>query len=231
MLVARSGPELENVARELSSAHRIRAWPIPTDLSLPGASATLVDRLERESLTIDFLVNNAGLGASGPFAVSDPRRIDEMLYVNMVAPTQLTRAILPGMLERRRGRILNVASTAAFQPGPFMAVYYATKAYVLSFSEALASEVGGSGVTVTTLCPGPTRTGFGVEAGNQASRLMRGAMPVMESAVVARAGYRAMMRGQSLVIPGLVNRIQVLAVRLPPRRVVTGISRWLNVRT
>jgi short-subunit dehydrogenase len=141
-----------------------------------------------------------------------------------VALTHLTRLLLPKMLERRRGRVLNLASTAAFQPGPLMAVYYATKAYVLSFSEALANEVAGSGVTVTALCPGPTISEFGKRAGIESTNLFRKAL-VMDAATVARAGYIGMMRGRPVVVPGIKNRLGLLAVRLSPRRINTVVVR------
>jgi short-subunit dehydrogenase len=151
-----------------------------------------------------------------------------MLQVNMAALTELTWRFLGGMVARRRGRVLNVASTAAFQPGPLMAVYYATKAYVLSFSEALANELQGKGVTVTALCPGPTRTGFEERAELRKSRLFRG--PVMDARTVAVAGYRGCLRGDSLVIPGWRNKLLAFATRLLPRRVVAAIVRQVQER-
>ena len=150
-----------------------------------------------------------------------------MIQVNVVAPTHLAKLLLPGMLQRRRGRILNVASTAAFQPGPLMAVYYATKAYVLSFSEALANETAGTGVTVTALCPGPTITEFQKAAGLEATRLFRSPL-VMKAPEVARAGYEGMMRGKRVVVPGAANLALVEALRFTPRRMVTAIARRIQ---
>jgi short-subunit dehydrogenase len=150
-----------------------------------------------------------------------------MLQVNIGALTQLTRLLLPGMLERRRGKILNLASTAAFLPGPFMAVYYASKAYVLSFSEALSEEVQGTGVTVTALCPGPTETNFAATAGNQDSKLFRTAT-IMDARTVARAGYDGLMAGERIVVPGWNNRMTVLSTRLAPRSMLARIARKLN---
>ena len=150
-----------------------------------------------------------------------------MIQVNVTALTHLTKLLLPPMLDRRRGRILNVASTAAFQPGPLMAVYYASKAYVLSFTEALANEVDGSGVTVTALCPGPTITEFQREAGVAQTRLFR-SMLVMNAAEVARAGYEGMLRGKRIVIPGAANRFLVEALRVSPRRLVTAVARRIQ---
>ena len=150
-----------------------------------------------------------------------------MIQVNLTALTHLTKILLPPMLARRQGRILNVASTAAFQPGPIMAVYYATKAYVLSFSEALASEVSGTGVTVTALCPGPTRTEFQQRAGFRPIPLMKSPL-VTKAPDVARAGWEGMKRGRRVVVPGLANRVLVQAERITPRRLVTAIARKLQ---
>ena len=150
-----------------------------------------------------------------------------MLQVNVVALTMLTRFLLPGMIERRRGRVLNVASTAAFQPGPLMAVYYASKAYVLSLSLALTEETAGTGVSVTCLCPGPTRTGFQERAQMGKARLF-GMTSVMSPADVARAGYDAMMAGRALVVPGVANKIGAQSVRFVPRRVAAKIAGALN---
>jgi len=170
-------------------------------------------------------VNNAGFAVSGPFAEAPERAELDLLRVNILALVHLTKLVLPGMLARRRGRVLNVASIAAYMPGPLMAAYYASKAFVLSFSEALAVEVAGSGVTVTALCPGSTATGFADAAGVQNSELFRSAM---DAATVAQAGYDGAMAGRRVVIPGLMNRLRVLVARLAPRRVSTAIARRLN---
>src|SRR5262249_6070919 len=183
--------------------------------------------LERElsdrAIAVDVLVNNAGVGVYGFFAKTRMEDEVEMIEVNISAPTRLAKAFLPGMIERGRGAILNVASTAAFQPGPLMAVYYATKAYVLSFSEALASETAGTGVRVTVLCPGPTLTEFQQRAGFKPMRL-RGPL-VTSAAEVARAGWEGMKKGKRIVVPGLVNKMLVQAERVVPRRLVTAATR------
>jgi len=171
-------------------------------------------------------VNNAGFGAHGPVAGIGVGRQLDMIEVNVAALTRLTALLLPGMLERRRGGILNVASTAAFQPGPNSAVYYATKAYVLSFTEALAEEVRGSGVRVSCLAPGPTDTGFAAQAGATGSRLFR--RGVMDAGRVARAGHDGLRRGKTLVIPGLRNRALAVGARLSPRILVTKISGYMQ---
>ena len=178
-------------------------------------------------MTIDVLVNNAGFGTFGEFARENPEEQLRMLQLNVVALTSLTRFLLPGMLERRRGRVLNVASTAAFQPGPRMAVYYASKAYVMSLSLALTEETADTGVTVTCLCPGPTRTGFQERAQMSKSRLFK-MTSVMSSADAARAGYDAMMAGRALVVPGIANKIGVQSVRFVPRRIAAKIAGALN---
>jgi uncharacterized protein len=227
-LVGRDEAGLNRIGAEHSAAHGVVARVFAADLGRPGAAGDLIARLDREGMTIDHLVNSAGFGDASPFARSDPAKTYEMMQLNMITLTELTRALLPGMLARRRGRILNIASTAAFQPGPGMAVYYATKAYVLSFSEAIAHEVRGSGVTVTTLCPGTTRTGFQARTGNQETRLLHGPIPVMDSETVARDGYRAMMRGRGVVVPGFMNKITVNTPRFFPRAFVTRVVAWFN---
>ncbi len=152
-----------------------------------------------------------------------------MIQVNIVALTHLTKLLLPRMVARKQGRVLNVASTAAFQPGPLMAVYYATKAYVLSFSEALANELFGSGVTVTALCPGPTKTGFQARAQMEESKLVRG-KEIMTAETVARAGYAGLMKGKTVVIPGMSNKMLAQAMRFLPRNTVTRLVRSAQER-
>ncbi len=165
MLIARSEDRLRELAGELSAEYGVTVEVVPADLSRPGSPDQIVETLAQRHIDVDVLVNNAGFGARGPVAGIGVARQLEMVEVNVAALTRLTALLLPGMLERRRGGILNVASTAAFQPGPNSAVYYATKAYVLSFTEALAEEVRGSGVRVSCLAPGPTDTGFAAQAG------------------------------------------------------------------
>jgi short-subunit dehydrogenase len=200
---------------------------VAADLSEPGAADGVARALAERRLTIDILVNNAGFGTLGAFVQGNPQEQLRMLQVNVVALTELTRRLLPGMIERRTGRILNVASTAAFQPGPFMAVYYASKAYVLSLSEALSEETSGTGVTVTCLCPGPTRTGFQERAHIENTRLLD-VISVMSAADVARAGYEGMMAGRPLVIPGLMNKVGVQSLRLAPRRLTARLVKALH---
>ncbi|MDY7225928.1 SDR family NAD(P)-dependent oxidoreductase [Hyalangium rubrum] len=229
VLVARTESKLQELAQELSAKHGVRALVVASDLSDPAAPARLMERLKVEGVQVDALVNNAGYGAYGAFVETDLDAELKMIQLNISALTALTKAVLPGMLERKSGRILNVASTAAFQPGPLMAVYYATKAYVLSFSEALANETRGTGVTVTCLCPGPTKTGFQQQAKMEESRLVKG-KEIMDSLTVARAGYEALHRGQAVVIPGFVNNLLAQSVRFLPRSAVTTIVRKVQER-
>jgi uncharacterized protein len=227
VLLARSVGKLQALADDLQRAHRITATVLVQDLSIPSAAQAVAEALDRQKLTIDILINNAGFGTRGPLAETDAAAIEQMLNVNVVALSMLTRRLLPGMIERRRGRILNVASTAAFQPGPYMAAYYASKAYVLSLSEALSTETEGTGVTVTCLCPGPTRTGFQSRANIENVRLLR-VLNTMSSADVARAGYDGMIAGRALVVPGLLNKVTVQANRFSPRSLSRKITRSLN---
>src|SRR4029077_18852311 len=183
--------------------------------------------LHNENIPIEVLVNNAGFGLGGEFIETDLQRELDMIQVNIGALTHLTKLFLPAMIRRRSGRVMNVASTAAFQPGPLMAVYYATKAYVLSFSEALAEELRHTGVTVTALCPGPTETGFAAAAGVGAARLFT-LMKPSSSAAVARTGYKAMKRGRRVVGHGLISKLLTQSLRITPRRLVTLIVRKLQ---
>jgi uncharacterized protein len=215
-LVARSEGKLSALSEELRALHRITAHVIPMDLARDGAADEILEGIRERGVAIDALVNNAGFAMFGRFAEDDPRDQAEMLHVNVLALTELTRRFLPEMIERGFGRILNVASTAAFQPGPLMAVYYATKAYVLSFSLAVAEEVRGTGVTVTAVCPGVTETGFQERARMQESRLVAGRR-MSGAREVAEFGYREMMAGKPLAVEGTRNRLLAAGVRFVPR--------------
>jgi short-subunit dehydrogenase len=227
ILVARSEGPLKALAADLRQSHQIEAHVFPADLSLPETPICLFANLEAKGLQVDVLVNNAGFGAQGPFAELSLERQLKMIQVNVTALTHLTRLFLPGMIERRRGGIINVASTAAFQPGPLMAVYYATKAFVLSFSEAIAEELRESDLTVTALCPGPTHTNFFVAAGMRNSRLLR--MKSMSAEAVARIGHRAFRQGRHVSITGLRNQLAAFSVRLAPRSLVRKIVHRINI--
>ncbi len=228
IITARSRQKLEELGQQLESRHGNRVHVIPVDLARPEAPAQLFAEIFRRGLKVDALVNNAGFGGYGEFASTRLENELEMIQVNITSLTHLTKLALTGMLERKRGRILNVASTAGFQPGPLMAVYYATKAYVLSFSEAIANELGGTGVSVTCLCPGPTATEFAARADMEKSRLLR--LGRMRSEEVALAGYKAMLRGKRLVIPGITNKVMMESVRFTPRKLVTAIARTIQER-
>ncbi len=220
ILVARSGEALAKVASQLGKDFGVPTLPLALDLARPEAPDELADEIGRQGADIDVLINNAGFGGHGRFSDTDLGSELEMLQLNVVTLTHLTKLLLPGMLQRGRGRVLNVASTAAFQPGPRMAVYFASKAYVLSFSEALAEELRGSSVTVTALCPGATRTGFQKRSGLDRTAVGEGRM-FMDASKVARIGFEGMNRGRAVVIPGVVNKLMAASVRLLPRRVVT----------
>ena len=226
VLVARSEGRLREIGEQLEAAHGITATVVASDLSKPNAASDIVEALRAASIEIDVLVNNAGFGLSGPFLDNDPQAQLDLLQVNVVALTKLTRLLLPPMVARRSGRILNVASTAAFAPGPMAAVYGATKAYVLSLSEAIGEELRHSGVTVTALCPGPTQTGFSAAAGAGSTRLYT-KQKAMSSADVARAGYAGLNHSRRLVVTGLRNKLLVQSARVSPRRAATMVARRL----
>ena len=226
VLVARSADKLGQVAGEMQ-ALVLSVKAVSLDLGEPPAPSFLFDQLKREGIAVDILINNAGFGALGKFAEMPDDQIFGQINLNITALTQLTKLFLPPMLARQSGRIMNVASTAGFQPGPLMAVYYATKAYVISFSEAIANELKDSGVTVTCFCPGATHTGFAKRAGNDRSRLFK-QLGAMNADKVALDGYRALMEGRTLAISGLHNWLVAQSTRLGPRKVVTAISRWVS---
>jgi short-subunit dehydrogenase len=226
VLVARKGPALETLAGELRKAHKIQAQIITADLAHPEAPVRLLAHLQSAGLKVDVLVNNAGFGAQGKFVELPLARQLEMLQVNMTSLTHLTALLLPGMIERRRGGILNVASTAAFQPGPGMAVYYATKAYVLSFTEALAEELAGTGLTVTASCPGPTATNFGTAAGMRTLGMVKKIQ--MSAEAVARISHRDYRAGKVVSITGFQNKLSAFLVRLFPRAMVRKVTKRLN---
>ena len=226
VLVARRRDRLDAIAKELREARGRQAHVIAADLSSPDAAGQVVDEVRRLGLQIHFLVNNAGFGTSGPFAEIDLHRSLEMIQVNIVSLLTLTRAFLQEMIARKSGRILNVGSTAGFQPGPFMAAYYASKAFVNSFTEALWYELRGTGVTATVSCPGATATEFAAVAGNERSRLFR--MGAASPQEVAKEGYRAMMAGRPMVVHGMKNKLAVQALRVSPRAAVRVIAASLN---
>src|SRR5256884_6301337 len=226
VLVARRRDRLEALAKELEGKHRVRAHVIAADLGSADGPGRVLEDLRRIGLEVAFLVNNAGFGTSGAFAEIDADRELEMIQVNVVSLVSLTRALLPPMIARKNGRILNIGSTAGFQLGPFMAAYYASKAFVNSFTEALSYELRGTGVTATVSCPGATATEFAAVAGNERSRLFR--MGAASPQAVAKERYRAMMAGRPMVVHGLKNKLAVQALRVSPRAAVRVVAASLN---
>jgi len=229
-LVARDGARLKDVAAQLQAEFGVPVAWHASDLAETAAADRLWAGLAQAGVTVDILVNNAGVGASGDLAEQPLDVIQRMLTLNIAALTTLTRLALPGMIARKRGRILNVSSLAGYQPaGPGMAAYYATKSYVLSLSKGIAAELAGSGVSVTALCPGPTATAFEDRAGAHETGLYR-LFPRLSAREVAVAGYHGMLRGRSVVIPGLATKIAALAGELPPRSIALAMNRLLLKR-
>lgn len=227
ILVARSAAKLEALAHELRKLHGIKVFTLATDLSEADAATQVFAYTTGNNLEVDYLINNAGFGDFGLFAGSDWKKQHRMMELNMTTLTHLCHLYLPGMIRRRAGKIMNVASTAAFQPGPTMAVYYASKAYVLHFSEALSNELKNTGVTITTLCPGPTESGFQEAAAMEESRLVKGRkMP--SSYEVAQYGYKAMMQGKTVAIHGLMNYLMANAIRFTPRSIALKVVRFIQ---
>ncbi|MGM0506776.1 MAG: SDR family NAD(P)-dependent oxidoreductase [Bacteroidota bacterium] len=228
ILVARRNEKLEALKQELQEAH-----PDPTihvlamDLSEPGSATRLSQHMSDLGLTVDILINNAGFGVFGPFLETDRRAVEQMLQLNITTLTELTRLLAPAMVRSGYGRVLNVASTAAFQPGPNFSTYYASKAYVLSFSEAIAHELSGTGVTVTTLCPGPTESEF-QERAEMGTVALFDRFPLPTSAEVAAYGYRKMIQGKRVAIHGVMNRITSFFARITPRALVLPVVKRLQ---
>ena len=225
IVVARRRERLEALKTELEATHGVTVHVLPKDLAQAGAPQEIQDEVRALGVPVDYLVNNAGFGLRGFFHKQDWAINEAMIKVNILSLAALTRLFLPEMVARGSGRVLNVASMAGFLPGPLNAVYYASKAFVLSFSEALANELAGTGVTVTALCPGPTETEFNQTAQMRNVRLAQ----LMASAhEIAEVGYQAMLEGKTVVVPGLINKITIHGLlRFSPRRLATRISRTL----
>jgi short-subunit dehydrogenase len=219
VLVARREDRLRGLQEKWTAQYAVNVRSLPMDLSDDAAPQRLFDELA--GTPIDILINNAGFATYGPFAETDVASQVEMVRVNVQAVTHLTRLFLPPMVRRGEGRIMFLASMAAFVPGPLMAVYYSTKAYVLSFSEALSEELRGTGVIVTAFCPGPTATEFQARARLERSGLLRIAR--MEVGPIAKAGYRAMMKGETVAVPGILNKVVTVLIRIAPRSLI----RWV----
>jgi uncharacterized protein len=227
VITARSADKLNRLKQELESAYSITIHSIPLDLSAADAPQKVFDFVQENQLFVSIVVNNAGFGDYGYFHESDWKKISEMIDLNIKSLTQLTHLFLPRMIAAKKGKIMNVASIAAFLPGPLMATYYATKAYVLSLSEALNNELSDKGISVTALCPGPTESGFQEAAALNNSKLMEGRkMP--SSKTVAEYGYNAMMQGKAVAVEGFMNRLMVGSIRFTPRSLAVKIVRKMQ---
>ncbi len=227
VITARDEAALTKAAEEIKSKHGVSVFVIPADLSVPGEAARLFEEISAREIQIEYLVNNAGFGNYGLFHEAETDIMDAIVQVNVASLVSLTRLFLPAMVSEGRGRILQVASVAAFQPGPLMAVYYATKAFVLSFSEAISEELRGTGVTMTCLCPGPVVTQFAKRANFNHSRLFQKNYAA-SAENVARYGYRAMMKGKTLAVHGFGNRAIAFANRFFPRRITVRLVRLVQ---
>jgi hypothetical protein len=227
ILVARNAAKLEEMAKDISSKFSVKVNTFAIDLSEINSAQKVFDFCQENHLHIDYLVNNAGFGDFGLFAQSNWDKQLQMINLNITTLTHLTHLFLPSMIKNKYGKILNVASTAAFQPGPTMSVYYATKAFVLHFSEAIANELEGSGVTVTALCPGATESGFQSAAAMEESKLVKG-RKLPSSAEVAAYGYKAMMQGKKVAIHGMMNYLMANSVRFSPRSMVLKMVRMIQ---
>lgn len=222
ILTARSEQALCDIAAQFAADYGITATPIAVDLSHPDGVDALLNAVKERGLQVDVLVNNAGFGDFGPFADCDIRKQEDMIALNITALVKLTHAVLPAMKERGRGKILQVASIAAFQAGPLMSIYYATKAFVLSFSQALSHELKNSGITVTALCPGPIKTGF-EDAANLDNSKLFSSLKVATAEQVAVYGYRALNQGRTVAIHGVLNNLMIFGERFLPRRFISNI--------
>ena len=228
VLVARRVQALADVAQRCERFHGTKVTIFPADLADTTAARVLCAELRANRLEVNTLINNAGVGASGPVASLTLDEQLNIIQVNVTALTDLTRRLLPAMLQRGTGSVLNVASTAAFLPGPGMAVYYASKAYVLSFTEALAQELQHTDIHVSALCPGPTATGFAAASGMSASKLFKQKGIMMSSASVARAGWDGLLRRERVIVPGVANKLMIQSLRAAPRALAARISALLN---
>ena len=227
VLVARNKSKLDELKKEIEVKHKISVYTIGKDLSLPGAAKEVYDELIQNNISIDYLINNAGFGDFGFFAESDWNKQEQMINLNITTLVHFTWLFLPDMIKRGSGKIMNVASTASFQPGPTMSVYFASKAFVLSFSEAVNNEVRDKGITITALCPGATHSGFQAAAAMEDSKLFEG-NNFPSSREVAEYGYKAMMKGKAVAIHGLKNTLLANSVRFIPRSLAVIAARKIQ---
>lgn len=228
ILVARNQDRLQLVAEEVKQMG-VQAACVCRDLSQPDGPIGVFADVQNLGIDVDVLVNNAGFGAIGAFHEINLMRQIDMIQVNVASLVELTHRFLPGMVERKQGGVLNVASTAAYQAGPLMAIYYATKAFVLSFTEAIAEELKDTGLSVTALCPGPTESEFRSRAKLDDSPIFKSKLiPTMSAQAVAHAGYKAFRRGKRVVVPGLMNKLAVQSNRIGPRKLATKVAGKIN---
>ncbi|ASQ45717.1 SDR family NAD(P)-dependent oxidoreductase [Legionella clemsonensis] len=228
VLCARDKIRLEQLSSEIKDAYSVEVDVISLDLAQSHSAFQLIEALEEKNCNIDCLVNNAGMGYLGDFISMDPQTLNQMLQLNMVTVSELTRYFAKKFAQQGKGKILQVSSTAAFQPGPFMAAYYASKAYVTSLSEALAYELRDSGVMISILSPGPTQTHFFHEAGMDESHLARGALGVMSAEKVAKLAYKGLQRGKLFIIPGTINKLLAYSASMSPFRMTRRITAFLH---
>ena len=227
VLVARNKSKLDELKHELETKFNIKVYTIGKDLSAANAAKEVYDETSKQQIKIEYLINNAGFGDFGFFTETDWNKESQMINLNITTLTQFTKLYLQDMLKRKSGKIMNVASTAAFQSGPTMAVYYATKAYVLSFSEAVDNEVRDQGISITALCPGATESGFQAAASMEESNLVKG-RKLPGSKEVAEYGYAAMLKGKTVAIHGFMNWIMANSVRFIPRSIVVKVTRKIQ---
>lgn len=227
VIIARHRPDLETAAEEIQRGYGVSVTPIVLDLSAEGKADELFREMKKKDIRIDALVNNAGFGLFGEFSITDLEKEINMIHLNVIALTELTKLFLPSMLAMKLGRILNVSSIAGFMPGPFSAVYFASKAYVLSFSESLAEELKGTGVHVSILCPGATRTGFEIRSHGERTKLFERDTMITSPQYVAKIAYEGLRKNKRIIIPGMMNKFQIFMLRFTPRKMATFIMRKL----
>ncbi len=227
VLIARNEEKLNLIKQEIETQYGVRVYIMVKDLSVENVAIDVYEQLKNKHIQIDYLINNAGFGDYGMFFETDWEKEHKMINLNITTLTHLTKLFLKDMLVRGNGKIMNVASTASFQPGPGMAVYYATKAYVLHFTEAIANEVADKGITITALCPGATKSGFQERANMQESKLVKG-KKLPTSKQVALYGYDAMLKGKTVAIEGFMNKVLATSVRFIPRDLTVKITRFIQ---
>lgn len=225
VLIARRSVLLNQISKEIEKNYSVKTVVISKDLSQANAAQELYDLIKQQNISIEYLVNNAGSIVFGPFSETDWSEEQKMMQLHMVTLTHLIKLFLPGMLRKKHGKILNIGSTGSFVPGPLNAVYCASKSYILSLSEAIAEELHGTGVTVTSFCPGGTDTEFAKKANMNPSS--NNFFAVMEAGKVAKIGYRAMMKGKRVVIPGMLNKLQLMGIRFIPRIIASKLIKWM----